>query len=268
MPAVDKDILKLHVDQAKLNGMAFWLGFANGFLNEVFPKKVKIVSAVDERLYAAVEQVYRDVFGKYKEYTPQVALKLKSDLELNGVGATDEGLKYLWDGFVLAQKPEEGKPAEAAHARVSRLLDDDIKYLVRQQREDVLRKLETGGVARVDGIVMSVVFEKNSRRPGYWQATVTDEVGVPLGDFTARSAEEIVDVVIGVGGGSRNRVAEAPQKMPEKKEARWLRQENYEDTSYEVYCSNCFKLNGKKEAEECPNCGAKMVDVNPKKKED
>jgi len=196
---VNKDIFKMHVDQAQLNGMAFWLGFANGFLNEVMPKKVKLASRDNDRMYAAIEQVYDSIYGKSRDYTPQVALQLREQLALNGVGATEDGLKYLWDGFVTAHEPEQGKTAEAFN-RFSRLLDMDLRYAVEKRRDEIVSEIEATGIARVDGMSATVIFHGSAKRPGFWQATIFGGGNVPIGDYTARTPAEVVDAVVSSKG--------------------------------------------------------------------
>ena len=90
-----------------------------------------------------------------------------------------------------------------------------------------------------------------------------DAAATPQGEIVERSAEAMLDRFCGYTGSTKTGIAAQPSPVKEKVQAQWLRQDNYEDASYKVFCSNCFKLNGKNTLDECPNCGAKMVDVSP-----
>lgn len=49
------------------------------------------------------------------------------------------------------------------------------------------------------------------------------------------------------------------KKFVEEKVGKWIREEHYEDATYQFACSLCHNVNGKRTPAYCPNCGARMT---------
>ena len=81
--------------------MAFFAGFYHGFtsakaMTKPLPKNVK------DKMYQAIEKTYTDAHNQYGELSNPAKTYIKNTLNENEVGVTDEGINYLWDGYIEA----------------------------------------------------------------------------------------------------------------------------------------------------------------------
>ena len=88
---VNKPMFDKHVDDSLLTGMAFWGGFLSGIYSG---------ASTDQRVKDALHKVYGDVFENHGELNNTSRIEIKKALEESGVGVTEEGVDYLWDGYI------------------------------------------------------------------------------------------------------------------------------------------------------------------------
>jgi len=89
---VNQPMFDKHAEDSILTGMAFWAGFMHGVSGSA--------TANDEKIKKALHKVYTDVFNTHGELNNTARVNIKSSLEQEGVGITEEGVEHLWKGYV------------------------------------------------------------------------------------------------------------------------------------------------------------------------
>lgn len=101
---LNKPIFQERVKDATDNKMAFWAGFMYGLFRD--KPYLKSSKNKDKSMYDIMERVYMQAHETYGQLNNQARSFIKRELDSEGIGITEDGIKYLWDGFIEAAEIE------------------------------------------------------------------------------------------------------------------------------------------------------------------
>jgi len=113
---VNKPMFEKRTEEAMYSGLAFFAGFLHGVTSQARETDFDIMDSeafnetpneslpedVKKQMHNAIESVYTDTYNKYGELSNPARSHIKKSLEEREVGVTDEGINFLWDGYVEA----------------------------------------------------------------------------------------------------------------------------------------------------------------------